>query len=100
MAKSFTLKCGATLSEGTGNSGFDRISRGQKFQNFRPYEILLCPLFRVVVQLSVKGPEFLAKISTRKFPRAGISALSGPQKFHPRARISGVSELQREDFEL
>jgi hypothetical protein len=42
-AKSFTLCCGATLSKSARNYGIGRISGGQKFHNFRPYEIRLSP---------------------------------------------------------
>jgi hypothetical protein len=38
------------------------------------------------------GPEFP--------PQAGISALSEHRNFRPLAGISGVSQLQRTDFEL
>jgi hypothetical protein len=74
-----------------------------------PCDFSLSPLSRAVVQLSVKGPEFLAGNSSLEFlagnsslefPRAGISALSLPRNFRPLARISGVSFLQRADFEL
>jgi hypothetical protein len=37
----------------------DKISGGRKFLNFRPFKIQLSPLFCVVVQHSVKGPEIL-----------------------------------------
>jgi hypothetical protein len=35
----------------------EKIFGGQKFLNFRPFEIRLSPLLCVVVQHSVKGPE-------------------------------------------
>jgi hypothetical protein len=37
----------------------DKISGGQKFLNFPPFEIRLSPLLCVVLQHSVKGPEIL-----------------------------------------
>jgi hypothetical protein len=37
----------------------DKYSGGQKFLNFRPFEIRLSPLQNIVVQHSVKGPEIL-----------------------------------------
>jgi hypothetical protein len=74
LAKSFTRSCGATISKGARSSDMCRISGGQKFHNFRPSEFLLSPFSRAVVQLSVKGPEFLAGNFKLKFLGAGISA--------------------------
>jgi hypothetical protein len=37
----------------------DKISGGQKFRNFWPFEIRLGPFLNVVMQCAVKGPEIL-----------------------------------------
>jgi hypothetical protein len=50
----------------------DKISGGRKFLNFRPFEIRLIPLLSVVVQHSVRIPEF---------PGARNSIISAPVKF-------------------
>jgi hypothetical protein len=56
----------------------DKISRGRKFLNFRPFEIRLSPLLCVVVQHLVKGPEILV---LAEFPGARNSIISAPAKF-------------------
>jgi hypothetical protein len=56
----------------------DKISGGQNFLNFRPFEIRLSPLLGVVVQRSVKGPEILV---WAEFSGAGNSIISAPAKF-------------------
>jgi hypothetical protein len=56
----------------------DKISGGQKFLIFHPFEIRLSPLLGVVVQRSVKGPEILV---WAEFPGAGNSIISAPAKF-------------------
>jgi hypothetical protein len=56
----------------------NKISGGQKFLNFCPFEIWLSPLLFVVVQHSVKGPEILV---LAEFPGAGNSIISAPAKF-------------------
>jgi hypothetical protein len=56
----------------------DKISGGQKFLNFHPFEIRLSTLLCVVVQHSVKGPEILV---LAEFQGAGNSIISAPAKF-------------------
>jgi hypothetical protein len=56
----------------------DKISGGQKFLNFCPFEIWLSPLLCGVVQHSVKGPEILV---LAKILGARNSIISAPAKF-------------------
>jgi hypothetical protein len=56
----------------------DKISGGQKFLNFRPFEIRLSPLLCVVVQHSIKGLEIRVLV---EFLGTGNSIISATAKF-------------------
>jgi hypothetical protein len=58
IQRSVFSKAGNLLS-GPEFPPLDKISGGQKFRNFRPFEIRLSPSQNIVVQRVVRGPEIL-----------------------------------------